>query len=88
MSIKVTQSREQNQSSFYYPVSSSGGTTTYDHDSLMMTPCAKRLKHDPKFVKDSPYLQSSEIYIPSDIEKLNKLFPLLDRKVSDILSNF
>lgn len=45
----------------------------------MLTPQTKRLMRD-NYGKDSPSL-SQEIFLPSEITKLKKLFPLLDSKV-------
>lgn len=50
---------------------------------MMQTPQAKRFKLENVFAgAESPFL-SSEVILPSDIDKLKKLFPLLDYKVSD-----
>ena len=50
-------------------------------DSLMAGPQVKRLKQQENFGKESPF-QQADIFIPSEIDKLKKLFPLVDTKVS------
>jgi hypothetical protein len=50
-------------------------------DTMMMTPKTKRYFRDPGFM-DSPFA-SSDLFLPTEIEKLKKLFPLLDSKVTN-----
>lgn len=81
MSIKVTHQREQNlaHSGSFYKKEMEGGSIA---DSLMYAPPTKRLFREPVCF-DSPS-KSAEIFLPTEIDKLKKLFPLLDPIVNSI----
>ena len=49
-------------------------------DSRMLTPQTKRYKGDNYFGSDSPIL-TGEIFLPTDLDKLKKIFPYIDSKV-------
>ena len=81
MALKVNYQRGQGLVSHQNPMLLSGGQQAHSYeDSLMVTPQTKRFKQDSTFGKESPFL-GGEIFIPSDLDKLKKLFPLLDTKV-------
>lgn len=47
----------------------------------MLTPQTKRLKGDHYMGPDSPIL-TGEIFLPTDLDKLKKIFPYIDSNVS------
>jgi hypothetical protein len=56
---------------------------TNTDDVMMATPQKKRLKNEAylsSLLETPSYL--SEVYLPTEMEKLRKLFPLLDARVS------
>jgi hypothetical protein len=43
---------------------------------------SKRLKNESYFMKDSSGAQGADVFIPSDHQKLQKIFPYIDHKVT------
>lgn len=56
------------------------GSATQMEDSRMMTPQTKRYKGDNYMGSESPIL-TGEIFLPTDLDKLKKIFPYIDTKV-------
>ncbi|CDW91069.1 UNKNOWN [Stylonychia lemnae] len=98
MSIKVTQPRDKQlnpQSQHYFkPQSSHNHNMSYE-DAIMMTPNAKRYRNDTCMMSsyskaefDTTQQQhqsiAREIYLPTEMDKLKKLFPFLDNEVKFI----
>lgn len=83
MSIKITHQREAkpaHPNAFIF----AGSSQSNLDDVMMMTPQAKKFQKDC-IGKDSP-LSSYELFLPTEMDKLKKLFPLLDSKVSNTLT--
>jgi hypothetical protein len=81
MSIKVTQQRQQIGSSFAHFPSNSSSQSASDEmtDSMTFTPTTKKLHLDTIFQSSPSKL--TDIFLPSDIDRLRKIFPLLTHKV-------
>ena len=80
MSIKVTHQREQKLGgpvSFYKPEHLDNPQLT---ENMVFVQQSKRLLREPLCL-ESPF-KANEVFLPTEIDKLKKLFPLLDAKVS------
>ena len=77
MSIKVTHQREQK---LVHPGGYFKSDLDSNPDNTMYVQQSKRLLRDPLSI-ESPF-KANEVFLPTEIDKLKKLFPLLDAKVS------
>ena len=78
MSIKIAHQKEQAPSHASSKFMQSPMADSFN-DAMMLTPQSKRYLRDP-WANDSLF-SSNELFLPTEMEKLKKLFPLLDSKV-------